>query len=131
MEQKRTKENKEKFLENHIRCKRYVSRTCEAAGVSRWTFYHWKRTDLAFADRLDGEERNVFRKEMFIEGWAKMRWRSVADLCRQLNIGIWTFYNWRKQDPTFLPKMREAFDAEMERKRKLRQEKWPKSHTSI
>ena len=53
-EQERTKNNKEKFLENFEQSLCNVSACCKRVGISRNTFYTWRKEDEEF--RLTCEE---------------------------------------------------------------------------
>lgn len=131
MEQKRTKEKKKEFLEHFIRCGRYISRTCRAVGISRWTFYNWKETDNQFASYVSGSERRTeTRKDMFVEAWGTLRHKGIADVCRRIGISRWTYYNWLKSDRSLPDLMRAEFHAKLKGEMGVVERKWLKAHNS-
>lgn len=114
MEQKRTKEKKKEFLENHIRCGRYISRTCRKVGISRDTYYRWNKSDWIFnVEITELEERRAYKKEMFAEAWAKMMGSSITAICDVVGISRWTYYNWRSSDLVFVWMMNKECEKEM------------------
>jgi|GEM_PF-2185593 len=126
MEQKRTKEKKEAFIEHYRKCDRYIARTCRRIGISRWTFYNWIKTDPAFFEEMKSwEGRGPHYKMMFAEAWAKIRHKGISDLCRQLEISRWTFYNWMKRDPDFWPLVKATYKAEMDFRDQYFRSKYP------
>jgi len=61
-----SKTNKKKtFIENYRKSFGMISMSCEATGISRQTFYNWKKDDEEFAKEIeDIEERNLDFAEM-------------------------------------------------------------------
>jgi len=55
-EQERTKQKKALFLEYFSKSFGVISDVCEKIGISRWTYYEWKKTDPDFAEALTTHE---------------------------------------------------------------------------
>ena len=57
--------SKEKFLENFKLSLANISISCEASGISRQTYYNWRKNDSQFrSDCEEIEERNLDLAEM-------------------------------------------------------------------
>lgn len=116
--QARTIIKQHQFLENFISCGRNVSQTCKKVGVSRWTFYEWKKTDVDFLmDLLIMENRNVVNKRMLAEVCGKWMYKGVGYVCELCDLSRWTYYNWKKNDEAF----NELLEAEYKKEDELRE----------
>lgn len=49
----KTKSKKNKVLKALVESKGIVAYACEAAGITRKTFYEWKKDDAEFAEKVD------------------------------------------------------------------------------
>ncbi len=57
--------SKEKFLDNFKLSLGNISISCEASGISRQTYYNWRKQDAEFSQTCDDiEERNLDLAEM-------------------------------------------------------------------
>jgi hypothetical protein len=55
-EQERTKQKKAMFLEYFSKSFGVISDVCEKIGISRWTYYEWKKNDPEFAEAVATHE---------------------------------------------------------------------------
>lgn len=52
-QQKRTKDKKAEFIICYIDACATVAKACRMAGISRWTFYNWRKNDPVFRSKLN------------------------------------------------------------------------------